>query len=800
MFIRLGAVNIGGWSDSKAIRLRQIILQYNLDILMVSETRRNLDDVIPGKGRTLIVLGAGNKTSGVAVVKPQGRLITIKESGYRMMHLEFQSKVHIIGVYGPIEKSTESDKALFWKGLEDILANIRNDLPVVVIGDFNAGNEESRHSSAFGSGKPNFVRMAEFAETNRMEIQQHLPTWISSHAAAADNKSPGRTLDRCLIRYDGDMTSNIDVDFALRPSDHGVLIAKIHFLDIDRNVGRPHHKKLTTKIDEVWNECRAKLQFRVDKTPPLDIVNEFWKAKRLLELESRRSLQIMGDGEKIIPNENAIVLLRDYLYDLWGVGEGSWNDLLVTWMYDDTSVPSNKEIETAMGGLREGTALGRDRIIAANIKGCEKSVEAYKEIFTKMWELEEIPTQWKDMRVCPVPKKDTLTRVSDVRPITCLSTSSKLLNKILINRHREKYEAALHKCQHAYRSQHSTSTAVEQLIGIIKGVKTLHVASLDMSKAYDKVTKRAIKEALDRWKLPVKDRNIVVQQYIGSQVYVELNGYVAEPFTFQQGIRQGCAISCMIFALIMTSIHQRIDELYHGNEVGLISYSDDMMLYSEDLGLLETAVGVTDGILGSYGLLLNRDKTEYFRFGDGGTAGSHTKWLGFELTFDLSWTKYTDSRLIQINKAAEKIQDVLSKKRINIRQKDGICIINGMISSYVHLPGFITLDDGDMSRLENEVMRVICRFAKLGLAKAFQQAQRMIKGETKPQKSAEYIPCGHCGKLFRGKAGLSRHVVTCSLNKLSHEVKESKCPHCGEMFHSRGVHQHIKHCKKNVRI
>ena len=121
----------------------------------------------------------------------------------------------------------------------------------------------------------------------------------------------------------------------------------------------------------------------------------------------------------------------------------------------------------------------------------------------KVRKLEEIPSQWQEMRVKPIPTLATVALPSETRPITCLSTSTKVLNNIIIDRTREAYEAALHPNQPlAYRKDHYTITAEKQLTTIIKNKQTRRVAFLNMSsKAFDSVSMAAIIRALDnKWR------------------------------------------------------------------------------------------------------------------------------------------------------------------------------------------------------------------------------------------------------------------------------------------------------------
>ena len=311
LYIRVAAVNVCGWSDDKEVRIRQIVDNHNLDFLFVSETRKILDSVIIGKGRPLIVRGTATKTTGVAIIKNQSSRLTIKSMSPRLLHIHHPAGIEIIGVYGPTQQAKNSEKLLFWEDLK-ILTQQNGDVPTILIGDFNAGHEEVKHKFLKGEGLDNFQQMVKFATENNFELQEHGPTWISPVAAPQHSNTPNRTLDRCLIRCNGNFTISIETDFTLRPSDHAILSARIHFMDISRDTGRPRSQQLKL-IDKKWAECKQQLRSKVDIRPPLYGIQEFWKAKRLLKAEQRSKLQIIAEDGKLLSNEEGVIQLRDML-------------------------------------------------------------------------------------------------------------------------------------------------------------------------------------------------------------------------------------------------------------------------------------------------------------------------------------------------------------------------------------------------------------------------------------------------------------------------------------------------------
>jgi hypothetical protein len=800
LYLRVATINVGGWSDDKAIRVRQIVDHYQIEVLIATETRRQIDSVIPGKGRTLIVKGVATKKTGVAVISPAGKGLVIQNMSERIMVLRHPTGLYVVGVYAPTEQGKDLEKENFWELLGNVIESLPERQTTVVIGDFNAGGEESRHPTAFGNQR-NLTMLMKFAEKYKFYIQEHGPTWISPYSASKNKEAPSRTLDRCLIRTEGDYAIKINIDFDLRPADHALLATWIYFAGIDRNKGRPFNRPIAD-IDKRWNELKKPLQHSVDKTPILNSINEFWKAKRMFELEGREQMQILSEDGRVLQNEEGARMIRDMLYELWGTGTGNWSALLLQKSPETSSdPPKEEEIINAIGKLKANTAMGHDRISPAVVKDNNTAVVVYGEIFRDIWKQEAVPSTWKAMRIRPIPKASAITLPKGVRPITCLSTSMKILNNVIIARYEQQYEAGLDDSQHAYRRNRSTTTAVGELINTIKrGGNTRQVAFLDMSKAYDSVTKDAIHRALDKWGLPAKERNLIVQQYRECEVYVEFNGYMEEKFYLERGIRQGCALSCMIFGLIISDVHVRMKDFIQKRDAGMISYSDDIVVHAKDELLLRVMVKVMSKILKDYGLALNEEKTQFFTFNLKAAQVETISWLGLDLTSKLTWENYAGHQIKRMKEAATLLQKILSSRRLELRAKESLQVIQSLVGCYVKEPGFVDLSRVSKDQMENELTRIIAKFTKMEIEKAAGCARKMMKSEEVEKTERTHMLCIHCGRPFRGEAGMTQHLLFCRLNPQPNQPPKERCPTCNEEFHSRGLSRHMAHCKKNRQV
>lgn len=786
MYLKIGTINVSGWSEAKAIQLRQLIEHNNIDITIITETRRILDTSLGGVGRRIIVRGKGTKTTGVAFAAPQGKALTIVHMEDRIAKARHPSGITIIGAYAPTEQASEVVKADFWRLLKN---QISRESATIIIGDLNAGQEEIRNPSAVSQGKTNYDSMAEMARELGLEIQDHGPTWISPYAAACNNKAPGRTLDRCLISSNHDYSCSISTDFTQRPADHALLLAKVHFLEVDRNKGRPFNTRLEG-INETWYQARKQLLRNPPTQSQILTVNEFWHAKAQYEREQQDTLKILSQSNQQLTDEEAAHEVANYLASIWESGES-----LETERRNITEgiLPTEEEIENAINKLKDNAAMGKDRISARSIKKQATAIRVYKNVFDKIWKDEKFPQQWKDLRIKPIPKKQNPAKCNEIRPIACVATSAKIANHIIIERTRESYENALHPSQHGYRQGRSCESAITQLLEATHQRGRKMVALLDMSKAYDSVLHTSLLRTLNRWKMPDKERNLILEQYQNCKVWVEINGYSAPPFNLRRGIRQGCSLSCMLFALVMSEVHYEVQLKLEGHNVEMISYSDDIVIAGPNILAVKVAIRYIEEALQIHGLAINDQKTKIVQFGN--SSESFT-WLGVHIQLDNGWNLEVRSRIAKMREAAEKIKMIKNSRRLNLRIKDKTHILHTMVGVYARLPNYLHATEVHQGEIRNELRRII--LDQLGdNANNVEKLIKTLLGEHQEQNIGEAVSCEYCGKAFRNGAGLRQHHIFCKKHPDPPQGRKEECPHCKNSFYARAIRHHIRHCTTN---
>nr|KAG5700710.1 hypothetical protein BaRGS_029075 [Batillaria attramentaria] len=129
-------------------------------------------------------------------------------------------------------------------------------------------------------------------------------------------------------------------------------------------------------------------------------------------------------------------------------------------------------------------------------------------LFSKIWETEEVPAQWKEGIVIKLPKKGDLRDCSNYRGIMLLSVPGKVLNRILLERMREAVDPMLRDQQAGFRRNRSCADQIASLRIIVEQSlewnSPLYINFIDYEKAFDSVDREALWKLLRHYGVPGK--------------------------------------------------------------------------------------------------------------------------------------------------------------------------------------------------------------------------------------------------------------------------------------------------------
>jgi hypothetical protein len=134
--------------------------------------------------------------------------------------------------------------------------------------------------------------------------------------------------------------------------------------------------------------------------------------------------------------------------------------------------------------------LGSVQILAQLIQaGGKILLFAIHKLINSVWNEEILPDQWKKYIIVPVHKKGDKTDCNNYRGISLLSTSYKLLSKILLSRFGTYIEEIIGYHQRGFRRNRSTTDQMFCIRQILEKKweynETVHQLFIDFKKAYD---------------------------------------------------------------------------------------------------------------------------------------------------------------------------------------------------------------------------------------------------------------------------------------------------------------------------
>lgn len=239
------------------------------------------------------------------------------------------------------------------------------------------------------------------------------------------------------------------------------------------------------------------------------------------------------------------------------------------------------------------------------------------------------PSSLKHGRVTPLLKKPGLdkTVMANYRPITNLSTLSKLLEKLALSRVRPHVLSSgnFSEFQSAYRAGHSTETALlrvyDDIVRNADTQQTTVLLALDISAAFDTIDFSTLVDRLSTdfgiggsalgWLHSfVSDRT----QYVGVGISR------SAPVLCPSGVPQGSVLGPLLFALYISPV----DNVIAAHRLRFHQYADDTQLYmalrptvGSTFDAMSWCVGDVSRWFLENGMLLNPNKTEAVLFGTG---------------------------------------------------------------------------------------------------------------------------------------------------------------------------------------
>ena len=149
--------------------------------------------------------------------------------------------------------------------------------------------------------------------------------------------------------------------------------------------------------------------------------------------------------------------------------------------------PTEEEICEAMSSLKENKAGGKSGILPEMVKSCMGGMMDYiVDLFTTVWREEQVPDEWRDALIVPIPKKGDC---DNWHGISLLDVMGKLFAKVIHRRLQKVVEEVVPDFQCGFRSGRGCVDmifCVRQLVEKAREHNTkIYMLFVDLRKEYD---------------------------------------------------------------------------------------------------------------------------------------------------------------------------------------------------------------------------------------------------------------------------------------------------------------------------
>ena len=283
------------------------------------------------------------------------------------------------------------------------------------------------------------------------------------------------------------------------------------------------------------------------------------------------------------------------------------------------------EVKKAIKTMKGNKAAGPGGVPIELYKNApDVTIQYLTTLFQKCLDGEEIPVEWKIAQISSLYKKGDKKNCANYRGLSVTASTGRLYGRIL--RDRIEKEIVDQEEQSGFRPGRSCIDNVFCLKQMIEKTlahnSELHIAFIDLKKAYDSIPINRLWTAMERSRVNDKYINAVKKMYKGGMSCVKSRGRMTDMFYVNKGLRQGCCVSPTLFKIYINAALERWCRkcqhmgVHLGREsIFTLLFADDQVVIAEDEEDLEYMLRKLIEEYEEWGLEVNSEKTQYLAIG-----------------------------------------------------------------------------------------------------------------------------------------------------------------------------------------
>ena len=286
---------------------------------------------------------------------------------------------------------------------------------------------------------------------------------------------------------------------------------------------------------------------------------------------------------------------------------------------------SEQDIQKIIKDLKPKTSYGRDRLSNTLLKLISPEITPVLTlIINQTLNTGIFPESLKIAKVLPVHKKDANDVFTNYRPISVLSSVSKVFERVIHDQLCQYFidNNLFFHSQYGFRSKHSTELAACEIIDrIVCGMDRNKVPVsifLDLSKAFDTLDHDILLDKLKYYGLSGNSFKLMKSYLSNRKQYVIFNDICSDLSSIKTGVPQGSILGPLLFIIYLNDFSNVC------NVFNPIIYADDTALYATldafgtDAEVLQANINCELKTINRWFIInklsLNKDKTKAMLF------------------------------------------------------------------------------------------------------------------------------------------------------------------------------------------
>lgn len=317
-----------------------------------------------------------------------------------------------------------------------------------------------------------------------------------------------------------------------------------------------------------------------------------------------------------------------FVAQLEGSAEKTINTFTTRQQQEPTSKITIEDVRRQINKLKKHKAPGEDSIQnEAWIYGTDTQIESLTEAVNKIWMGEGFPENWKKGIIIPIHKKGDKHMAQNYRGITLLNTAYKiyatLLTEKLLSEVEDKNivpdnQAGFRKGRSTVDNIYILNYAVQKEISKEQG--KLYALFADLKAAFDIVNRQKLFSMMNNLGISENLVTRIAEIYSETLSTIKVNDKESASFWTTRGLRQGCPLSPLLFAIYLSDIESELEKGQTGGVVigrykfWSLLYADDLVIVAITKEEMESLIKRMEKYLSKKEMTLSTQKSKIVRF------------------------------------------------------------------------------------------------------------------------------------------------------------------------------------------